>query len=270
MTVAGLFLSHVRSARIDRAFLRLVAETATLVDWYFVHNPTPGAHPETRFRHPDPGVVMPGRYGAMLAHGGVQDGYLDTLIIPCVLGLEARQVWCLEYDVDYSGRWSDFFAELAEDDADLLTSTVTTRAETPDWSKWPRASAPGWVDRAQHVRGFHPVLRLSRAFAEEYALMMADEDWQGHYEFTLPTAALASGARLADLGGHGSFTPPQRRGRIYTNNPDDYRLHPGSFVWRPSRPHYFHEEPSGSEQPGLLHHPVKADVSAWSNATVNR
>ncbi|WP_091077358.1 hypothetical protein [Microlunatus sagamiharensis] len=254
---------------MDRAYLRLVAETAGLVRWHFVHNPTPGAHPTTTFSYPEPAAVMPGRYASMLAHGGVQDGFLDTAIVPLVLGLRAQHVWCMEYDVDYSGNWTEVFGELASDDADLLTSTVATRAETPDWSKWPRASAPPWVDEGSFLRAFHPLMRLSRSFAQSYALMMSDRDWQGHYESTLPTAALASGARIADIGGHGSWTPDERRGRFYLNTPSDYRLSPGTLVWRPHRSHYFHERPDDFGQQRLLHHPVKADVEAWSTATMN-
>ena len=55
--------------------------------------------------------MLPDRYRAMAEHGGVQGGYLDTLLIPVLRGAPtADHLWVCEYDVDFAGRWDDLFA----------------------------------------------------------------------------------------------------------------------------------------------------------------
>jgi hypothetical protein len=124
------------------------------------------------------------------------------------------------------------------------------------------------VQERHFHRAFNPLMRLSRSFALTYAVMMADTRWQGHYEFTIPTAAATSNATLEDLGGDGAFTPRSRRRRNYVNNPSDGRLLPGTFTWRPARSHYFSEQPEAFPQPNKLYHPIKPDVERWEEASV--
>jgi hypothetical protein len=124
---------------------------------------------------------------------------------------------------------------------------------------WRFATAPGWVAPASWWRSFNPLVRISQRFAAIYALMMADSDWFGHYEFTLPTAAVVSGSVIEDIGGASDLTPAERRGRNYTNTPWDHRMKPGTFVWRPPRAYYFHERPETFEAADMLYHPVKVD-----------
>jgi hypothetical protein len=44
---------------------------------------------------------------------------------------------------------------------------------------------------------------------------------------------------------------------LYDNTPADRYLGPGSFIFRPARPAYFHERPQDFAAPGRLYHPVK-------------
>jgi hypothetical protein len=159
----------------------------------------------TRIPYTDPALVMPTRFEWLRTNGDVGGGHLDVAFIPCVLALRARHVWVMEYDVDYSGSWRDFFSRSAGVNADVLTPTLGHQSDCPNWNWWSEASAPEWVDRADFLRGFHPLMRLSRRFAHRYAVMMADSTWRGHYEFTIPTAAIASGSSIKDLGGPGRF-----------------------------------------------------------------
>ena len=48
---------------------------------------------------------------------------------------------------------------------------------------------------------------------------------------------------------------------------DDKYLDP---AFRPVRPRYFHEAPEQFDRPGLLYHPVKPGVRAWTKASKNR
>ena len=113
-------------------------------------------------------------------------------------------------------------------------------------------------------------MRLSRELVNWYAVAMADDAWAGHYEFTLPTSALAAGARIEDLGSDGPFTPPDRRGQTYVGKTPAGTADDLTFAFRPVRPTYFHEAPEQFDRPGLLYHPVKPGVRAWTKASKNR
>jgi hypothetical protein len=261
--VGGIFFSHVDSDRVRAHFTRLVAETASLVQWHFVLNRDNAPRPTSEVPVPNPERVLAGRHRQMQAHGGLLGGFLDVVMVPCLLGLNARHVWVCEYDVDYSGHWADLFSQFAGNEADLLTSTLAPRSDVPDWGHWPGAGAPAWVPERHMHRAFHPLMRVSHRLALTYALVVADARWRGHFEFTLPTVALTAGAVVQDLGGEGSFTPANRLRRNYFNTPGDLELRPGTFTWRPARGRYFVEDPCAFDQPSKLNHPVKPEVIEW-------
>lgn len=255
----GLFLSHIRSARIERHFDRLVKQTEGLVHWRHAHDS--GDH--QRLPSAD---SMPHRHARMIRNGGVQGGYMDVVIVPRALEAQAPFVWAMEYDVDYSGNWRDFFSQFGDCGADLLTSTIVSTGEDPDWRYWHTGRSPYALDRRDHHRAFHPVMRLSRRFLEAYAASLGTPGWEGHYEYTLPTFAIAEGFTMEDIGGALRYCPPERKGRNYCNTPTDRSLSPGTFVWRPALPFYFHEKPELFNRPNMLHHPVKPAVSNWEAA----
>jgi hypothetical protein len=273
VTAAGIFLTHRESPRIEAHFDRLVDESGDLVTWHLVQSHDPFPRPVAPFRYPDPEQVLPARYRAMADHGGVQGGYLDALLVPVLTGLSdvdaADHLWVCEYDVDFAGRWGDLFARYAVNEADLLTTTVMYRHEQPRWPWWRSAAAPRDVPRERWVRSLNPLMRLSRPLLTAYADAMADERWQGHYEFTLTTAALHAGLVLEDLGGEGSFVPPGRERSAYVGKSPAGRPRDLTFGFRPVRHHYYHEQPGAFEQPGMLYHPVKPGVAAWTKETMN-
>jgi hypothetical protein len=269
MRPSGIFLTHERNRRIRAHFDRLVAESGSLVDWHFVFNPDSGAHPVAPFGYEDPATVMAGRYGAMLRNGGVIGGYLDTLFVPLLRALPGEHLWVMEYDVDYSGSWADFFGQFTDNDADLLTTSLAHRSESPRWDHWKRATAPSWVSPESFVRALHPLMRVSRDLVTGYPVAMADPGWRGHYEFTLTTTAVVGGARVEDLGGDGTFTPPDRVNRNYVGKTSDRKTPGHTFGFRPVRRRYFHESPQNFDKPGQLYHPIKPGVAAWSRQTKN-
>ena len=210
----------------------------------------------------------------MAAHGGVQGGYLDTLLVPVLTGLAdatgAERLWVCEYDVDFAGRWGDLFDRFGGEAADVLTTTVMFRHEQPRWPWWRTAAAPAGVPEERWVRSLDPLMRLSGPALTAYVEAMADEAWQGHYEFTLVTAAREAGLTVADLGGEGSFVPAGRERSVYVGKSPAGRPKDLTFGFRPVRDFYFHERPETFERPGLLYHPVKPGVAAWSRQTMNR
>lgn len=272
MTEAGIFLTHQDTPRVRRHFERLVAESGGLVAWHPVVSRDPFPRPEAPFPYDDPARVLPSRYAAMAEHGGVQGGYLDTLLVPVLLGLAASsgadQLWVCEYDVDYAGSWGDLFERVQASEADLLTTTLMYRHEQPKWPWWRTAQAPDDVRPERWIRSLNPLMRVTPRVLDAYATTMSDS-WQGHYEFTLATAALAAGAVVEDLGGEGSFVPAGHERRVYVGKSPAGRPKDLTFGFRPVRDHYFHERPDAFETPGLLYHPVKPGVPAWTEETMN-
>jgi len=260
---AGIFISHVSTPRITAHFERLRHETIGLIDWHFLHNDGNWPAPQWDIPTPSAEQLMPSRYRQMVANAGIMNGFLDTLVIPCVLALNRPFVWVMEYDVDFSGNWADFFRLYPNDPTDLLTTTVTTPATEPDWHHWTTARCPQGYPRDAWRRGFHPVMRMSRHFATTYCNAMRDDKWGGHWEYTLPSVAHHQRLSLRDLRFGGD---ENRVGPTYSNTPNDVRLLPGTFVWRPFRDAYFHEDPGAFAETNRLYHPIKTDDPGWDQA----
>lgn len=254
----GIFLTHVSSPRVRRHFCRLQAETQGLIQWHWVVNRGRYPNPEGPMPLHGADVLLGARYAEMMRNGGVQGGYVDTVCMPCAWAMEATHTWVLEYDVDFSGHWADFFSQFVSDETDLLTTTLVPHGADPDWYWWQHAQAPASVPMHRWMRGFLPIMRMSKPLIHDYVGAVRSGQWRGHYEFTVPTIAAVNGRSMRDI-----------RGRLdsqkvnYTNTPLDWQLQPGSFVWRPSRADYFHENPRGFETRDVLFHPVKPDVENW-------
>jgi hypothetical protein len=268
MRTAGLFLTHVNSPRITEHYERLRRETAGLMDWTFAYNP--GAHhgPDLGIPYPRAEYCMQARHAQAVKNNGVIGGYLDTVIIPCVLAIDAEFTWVMEYDVDFSGRWRMFFDQFDPHLADLLTTTVTSKLNSPDWYWWRNATLPEEIPNNQMFRAFLPILRISRQFAQAYRSITQDRRWGGHYEFLLPTIAVSEGFQLRDIGGAGADQPEKWASSNYVNDPSRHDLGPGTFLWRPARPSYFHEAPEDFELLDKLYHPIKPDVADWEKRSL--
>jgi hypothetical protein len=163
--------------------------------------------------------------------------------------------WIVEYDVRYTGSWSDLFQELRSSDADLLATTVMERTECPDWFWWAKHADQLRLERLFRV--FMPFCRISnRALA-------AIHEWyqkggSGHPEWVWPSVCKTAGFRLEDIGGAGRYTPEHRRHKHYFNSPQENSLSPGTFVFRPT---FKHEKilAHGLKFTGrpMLWHPIK-------------
>jgi hypothetical protein len=257
VSTCGLFLTHIHSPRIVRHFERLDSETGGRIGWRFVHNEGRYPAPRMDLAVPSAKKVFPLRFDEMLRNGGTVGGYADTTLWPCLLALDADFTWLMEFDVDFSGHWEMFFAQFMDSKADLLTTTLVPRAQSAGWYWWQTARTPDYVRPAQIHRAFLPLTRVSRRFAREYVRKMNEEGWAGHYEFTIPTVAFLAGMTVEDIGGNGSLCPVSRRGRNYSNTPDDDFLFPGTFTCRRFRDRYFHEAPGSFEEADMLYHPIK-------------
>jgi hypothetical protein len=258
MRASGLFLCHDPTDRVIAHFQRLCRETEGLVDWICVPDNGHLDDPRGDEAFPHPATAMPLRFAAARRHGQVAGGVgmMDIAIMPRVLAAPHEFVWALEYDVDYSGHWADMFGRFAGNRADVLTTTLLRRDHDPDWWHWPTARAPAAVKAAHWCHSFNPAMRLSRRFAAAYVDATRSPAWDGHYEFTIPTIARHLGLRLEDMG-HAGGRRRDLQTPLYRSPVVDRTAPPGTFVWRPARPAYFHERPEDFPERNLLYHPVK-------------
>jgi hypothetical protein len=255
---ALVFLTHIETPRVLAHYERLRREAGDLLDVYLCVHATEEPAPERslladfRVSWLGSALYAPQRFEEMLrARRNFYGGYTDLIYTP-VLGSERlgayRYLWLMEYDVDYAGDWSKFFARTMESNADLLTTTLVARANSGDWHWWPNFRAPPEVTPERQMRSFVPIVRFSRAMLQHYREAVVSGAWGGHSEALFPTIALHAGLAVEDLGA----------GRHYRNIPSELTLSPGTFVFRPPvAAEYFHDNPGAFAERDLLYHPVK-------------
>lgn len=162
--------------------------------------------------------------------------------------------WFLEYDVRYTGNWSELFDAFENNTADLLGTTLLTYEDFPEWSHWTTFEPPDELPKQAWLRGFFPICRLSSA-----AVKVLDGAYQagfaGHYECIWPTELKRQGLSIEDIGGDGEYVEPENINRYYTNNRLSHFLNPGTFAFRPPR---FR----AGRTPNKIWHPVKHQ-SIW-------
>src|SRR3954471_17596380 len=172
-----VFLTHVWDAGVARRFERLKSESAPHADCFLL------------LQDDDSRIVD--IWKTRLESIGATDAMLtfNSADLPRRLGLRyfgAQRIlanthfpllmfrrshpdyayyWQLEGDVEYRGRWGDFFAPYGGTDAALLASHIHRWADWPDWFWWPSLTAP--VDTTlqtdQLFKAFMAVARFSRA-----------------------------------------------------------------------------------------------------------
>lgn len=271
---AIVWLSHFDDPEGDAAFARLAREAARWGRVFrFMHLPQQCPAPDGGDRlsvsDADLEQSMPTRFAEMNRRGGsVCAGFLDLVHLAAMRRLnDFDYAWFIEYDVDFSGSWGAFFSEFHNNAADLLGTTLYPRERQAKWSHWKWFGSPGDECRASEMRGFFPVARFSRRFAQVYAEAVRG-GWSGHFEALYPTIALRHGLSAEDIGGEGPMTPQHRRGRLYTNT-DAHRINIGTFRYRPPvSSHYFPGCDFGS--PAHLWHPIKTRAYAEFQQRPNR
>ena len=184
-------------------------------------------------------------------------GSSDLALMTYALDQSAYEFyWLVEYDVRFTGPWNKLFDVFADNQADLLTTTIRRCSDQPNWRWWSTLVAPDLeLSHAERIRCFMPVLRISRR-AIELLLTAYGQGWRGHYECTVPTILSKHGLTIEDIGGDGEFVSPSNVNRFYRNTPDNPYMTPGTFVWRPilDRP---------GDEPDKLWHPVKPSRRTW-------
>lgn len=272
---AVVLITHIETEQVWKHFLRLKAESQSHLDAYLCVHVSPdsqaplGHRTQADFRvyASDEREYIPDRYREKVLKGGtIVPGFCDLTYMPVLLNPRLSNyshVWIVEYDVDYAGHWDQFFAPLADSQADLIGTTFYTKKQSLDWMWWPSFEAPAVVSQAQYIRSFVPIARFSRRMILQYSEAVRGGEWRGHAEALYPTIAMHYGLTIEDLGGYGPFTPRSRMGKNYSNTPSDPYLRPGTFTTPPAKyTSYFHDAPEIFPAPGYLYHPVKVHRAA--------
>lgn len=169
------------------------------------------------------------------------------------LETEKTDLWMIHEGVHVDEEQpGEFFKSFKDYPCDLLATRVRSRREDPEWIWW-NSMVPGECGEqalaAKDVAAFLPLARYSRR-AAEVILEGLELGWEGHPEAVIPTLVSRAGLKIEDLGGSGTFTPPDRIGRWYDPRTWDWRG-PVTYV------------------PGRLHFPVKIHGRSLASARVS-
>jgi hypothetical protein len=141
--------------------------------------------------------------------------------------------WLVEYDVEFSGRWSEFFNAFADNTSDLLCTNMFRHETNPTWGWWKTLVWPHGP-KPELIRAFFPFARLS-AQAIDAIIAAGQNGIDGFYEVVWPTVLMHRGLVIEDIGGDGEFVRPANVDRWYTSTLTSEKLSPGTFVFRPIR-----------------------------------
>jgi hypothetical protein len=253
--VAVVFRTHYLDAEVARRLCKLrndVERHCAGTDVHLLVEAETQVPPDfeaiaTRFSYGD--------YAARFPKASREGVYPGNHHLPALYFAESHpqysHYWFIEYDVVYAGDWCGFLDEFRAEPADLLTTHLRELRDDPHWPLAKTLDCAG-EDRTNltGMAAFLPIYRASRPALDAVHDACA-RGWSGHWEALVPTAILAAGLTLSDLGGNGKWTPPHRRNRHYLS-PDRVSLwdHIGTFRFRP--------EIVGPLLPGMLHHPCKS------------
>ena len=159
------------------------------------------------------------------------------------------RLWIIDERVFCDGGWSTFRNSFTACEADLLATELRTHAEEPTWHHWSTLVNPNVKDRLETaVAALLPLMRVSRTAAEA-VISGIEAGWAGHPEALIPSLVNRAGLRIEDVGGMGSFTPPDRVGFWYDNR---------TWFWQGPVEHV----------PGMLHFPVPRQKKALAAGRV--
>jgi hypothetical protein len=259
---AILYLSHVVNRTLWRAYKRLERECGGFADVYFVLNlssesvpsDVKGTFPITpaqraRLGHPSRAGIVGWWMDTSPSHTRIiQSGIDQALLAFRKIKPGYDYYWIVEYDVEFSGRWSELFNAFADNTSDLLCTNMFRHETNPTWAWWKHLVWPH-DPKPELIRGFLPFARLS-AQAIDTLIAAGQSGIDGFYELVWPTVLHHHGLIIEDIGGDGPFVRPTNVNRWYTSTLTSETLSPGTFVFRPVRCRQ-------GRKPNKLWHPVK-------------
>jgi hypothetical protein len=265
-----LFLTHRWDGRLARHFEKLRREAGAVMPVYLVfhqsrENVIPaGLVPDLIVNDEIIRERFPRRYADFAAnpphsiYNNLDLIWLTAFLDPKLAAFD--RLWWLENDVDYSGNWGGLFAATLAYPEDLIATFLRWRREEPRWM-WLDEIVDPLNSPSDQLMGFFPASRFSRRAITAVCDAYANPVWRGHFELLIPTVVHRAGLSLAELGGWGTFTPPERRGRHYQG---DFTTGVNGFYTfgaGPAMQHYYAESRLGFWSDDRLHHPVKTTLT---------
>lgn len=269
----AILLTHEWSPRLAKHVERLKRETAGVLDVYLVLQAEPGAPPpsgmapDLTITIEDSRALFPTRTAAFKARTGKPGWvhYVDLVWIPAFLHPKLDgydRFWLIEYDVDLDGDWGRFFSAAAHYEGDALLTRVRRLSQEPDWTHASGLQLPASI--TDPLIGLFSISRLTRPLLVGYVEAVASTEWGGHFEALIPTFAEAKGLRVAEIGGEGLWTPPNRTNLHYTGRWDDQSSLRTTFSVKPPHAYRYRAERrfvAGDRD--TLVHPVKPDATPY-------
>lgn len=245
-----LFLTNSWSEKIAARFQRLEGELGHLADVVVLYDSRDG---DVRFGAAkaisfDSRTIERKLKLAFYTPGQLVPGSAHFPLLQFARRYKYEQYWQIEYDVEFTGKWTDLVAAFDKEDADLVASHVRRYDEAPEWFLWPGLEAPRGVEfpMENRIKAFLPIFRIS------YGALQAVErshqtGWRGHAEALIPTCLHHNGLRIIDMNSIAPFYKGSEQ------DPVDDASALSTLRWRPEidweREYYRGEN--------LIYHPVK-------------
>lgn len=250
-----LFVSHRNTSALVREFLK-IRSSAGEDAAFWAHDALAGdpapAHPEIPVFEFDADTF------SRTYHTFMGDSIVPGNAHYVVLDFWRRNptfdhYWFIEYDVRFSGNWSEFFDYFRNNPADFLSAHVCRHRPGCTWHWWGHLTHPSeYISLSERLRSFNPVFRISNR-----ALSVIDschrDGWTGHHEVLLPTLLHANNCVIEDFGGRGEFVPPDRRDKFYHPN----RLFHRKLDWATGTHRFIPPKAFMGIRRNTIHHPVK-------------
>lgn len=263
-----MFVAHVWTPEVAEHYARLKREAGTVLDVFFAYQQAAdevpdGIQPDFVIRMADSAERFPLRYEEFLGRpnpwGYVDLVWMTAFLDPKLAGYD--RFWLVEYDVDFSGNWADFFRPAESYEGDLLTTRIHPLSAEPTFFFAPIYQQPARAIEDPLIV-FMPISRLSRRLLEHYRETLLQPGWHGHFEMLLPSMARADGFSIAEIGGNDTHTPPERWGLHYDGTHFDMHTIGTTHAYRPPRGfRYFVKAPHQFRQKNRVYHPIKVGLT---------
>lgn len=256
-TIAYLYMTHFFDEHVEREFVKLKESMGGEKNVFLLYHRLPG---QPRPKEGYPSFVVTNEDIKSLGFDMMQDRIVPGhLVFLTILFAQAHpefaQYWTIEQDVRYMGDWQNFFQDVNESSADLLTAHVRRFREEPNWWWWRTFDYPKQVIPIEAcLRSFNPIYRLSRQAVQLLEKALRD-GCQGHSEVIVPTILQKNEMLVEDFGGIGDFVRPRNKRRHYSSITfKNGRLrYGGTFATAPART-------GPGWRRNRLYHPVKAQL----------
>lgn len=195
---AVLYISHIISPATIRNYFRVKRGVSSGTDVFWVYE---GEHnskildilPISVFRFSADEINIPENSSKK---GSVTPGNTPLITINFSSKNEYEYYWFIEYDVQFTGNWSDVFSLTRECEADLIAEFIEFPFSDETWSHWESIDLP----YAQVARCFGPIRRVSHKMLGRYGDLLASGYW-AHHEAMLPSICHAHDWPMRDMNG---------------------------------------------------------------------